>query len=393
MKLSKNQMILAGTGAAAGLAVLALCWLTFGAYSKKSQLAEDSESNLDNINSIRDAKIYPSKASIAAVVSNRNEIAEWIENAKVYASRGDRKFTPARPAQFKQLLQETVRRLGRHTGSAEGGRIAGSKFYFGFDAYLGDNGKLPEEADLPKLQRQLDLISSITAIAAESGVLEIREVRRDARTAAELEAAAQAAKPRRGPAKKAAEAPTATSLEYGFQMMVTPAAMVKLMNALTADDRFIIVKEFSFVESADKIVQKLSEREQAAAAAQARESRGGRGRRGRRGEEQPVEQQAADESKKTDRLVIDPEIDAPIQLDLTIVVWDFGAGVEVTLEAPEASAADKVEETAEEAPAAKAEVAETKEENVAAETAAPAKEDAAAAKTEEKPAKAFGEDM
>jgi hypothetical protein len=83
----------------------------------------------------------------------------------------------------------------------------------------------------------------------------------------------------------------------------------------------MVVKAFSFKESSDIIVEKIN----AVKAAHAKKDApsGGRRRRGRRSAEDETAE-GENVPKSGDRLVVDPELDAPLLVDMTISVYDFG---------------------------------------------------------------------
>ena len=55
-------------------------------------------------------------------------------------------------------------------------------------------------------------------------------------------------------------------------------------------------------------------------------------------EEQPAEEES---EKKDDRLIVDPELDAPVQMDLVLSVYDFGGIAQQTADASDGKTPDK----------------------------------------------------
>ena len=176
---------------------------------------------------------------------------------------------------------------------------------------------------LPKVGReaepftvQLDTITQVVDMFAEVGVLEVKAIRRIEQKAAseeEDDGARRPAKTKKG-AGKEADAPQETCLAYAFEFTARPAALVAVLNRLTSCPRFMTVKNLSFRETADVIVEHLNAVENAKN--QKASGRGATGRRGRRG--------AAEAA--VNPLVVDPELDAPIQVNFTLEVRDFGRG-------------------------------------------------------------------
>ena len=56
-----------------------------------------------------------------------------------------------------------------------------------------------------------------------------------------------------------------------------------------------------------------------------------------------VQEEPADEDseKKDDRLIVDPELDAPVQMDMLISVYDFGGIAQKAADASDAKTPDK----------------------------------------------------
>ncbi len=342
MSLSKQQQIV--FGAAGGAFVLALCGLGYFLYNSNANRVQADE-NLTNayatFKQYYEAKVFPSKKSIDSVKTNANNFAVWYDAAYQLASQGDKVFAEETPPIFKQRLQSEVRRMRDYAGNTPDGKIASASFLFGFEQYLGESGILPDTADVPQLAIQLDSISNIVDLFAEAGVLGISKVER----LTALPSANKSVKkeddnrPRRSVKNKkdaAEEAPAYTVQRYGFSIMVRPQSFVNMLNDLTAAQRFVVIEKFSFRQSADTIVNKLT------AESDAKEKKSGAGRRGRRNFIPAAKEETKPEVKGDDRLVVDPELDAPIQVELTLAVYDFGRANQVA--APVADAAETKKE-------------------------------------------------
>ena len=206
------------------------------------------------------------------------------------------------------------------------GKIAAPAFLFGFEQYLGEGGVLPQEQDVPRLAVQLDTITQVVDMFAEVGVLEVKAIRRIEQKAAseeEDDGARRPAKAKKG-AGKEADAPQETCLAYAFEFTARPAALVAVLNRLTSCPRFMTVKNLSFRETADVIVEHLNAVENAKN--QKASGRGATGRRGRRGAAAAESAAQGAAEAAVNPLVVDPELDAPIQVNFTLEVRDFGRG-------------------------------------------------------------------
>lgn len=326
MSLSKQQI--AGVAGAGIFLVLAggLGYMLWDAAAQRTEAEDNLAAARETFERYNNASVFPSAKSIADVSSNKMSYATWQEQAVAFAAKGDRPVQNLTPAQFKERLQAEVRRMAKLPGGVEGA-ICAPTFLFGFDQYLGEGGVLPAEADVPRLMAQLDLIAHVVDLLADAGVHDVQSIERVAppKPAAD---GADADRPKRK-AKKAdveeAEGPKTTCLDYKFAFSTRPAAFVAALNALAADSRFIVINDFSFKETADLISDRLAAAEALEASKNAPASAS---RRRRRGAAKADDEKTA---KTPDRLVVDPESDAPILVNLSLAVYDFGR-------APEASA-------------------------------------------------------
>ena len=337
MAMSKGKMIASVSGGVFGVAVLVLGYLLYDAYSTRVETEEELDGAKSTFDGHYSAPVFPSAKSIASVKSNETEYAAWFKMAQSTVARGDKSFSKDEsPAAFKQRLQEAARRLRALPGGTEGKLVAPS-FMFGFDKYLDpERGVLPDAADVQRLAVQLDTVSHWAEMFSKHDAVELREVVCVVPPKDEDE---DARKPRKGAKKKAAaddEGPQTTSLDYRVSVIVRPAAFVDILNALTADARFTVVKSLAFHETADMIVDKMN----AAEAALTKKNAPASGRRRRRvvQEEQPAEDDA---EKKDDRLIVDPELDAPVQMDLVLSVYDFGGVAQKADDASDGKSSDK----------------------------------------------------
>ena len=325
MSLSKQQKL--GV-IGAGVFVLCAGGLGFGAYlawSGRCEAEEELEAAVGGFRSHYEAAVFPSKRSLDSVLSNKVSYTDWHASALALAARGDRKFPVELPPIFKQRLQREVRRMAALAGGVEG-KIAAPAFLFGFEQYLGEGGVLPQEQDVPRLTVQLDTITQVVDMFAEVGVLEVKAIRRiEQKAAAEEEddGARRPAKAKKG-AGKEADAPQETCLAYAFEFTARPAALVAVLNRLTSCPRFMTVKNLSFRETADVIVEHLNAVENAKN--QKASGRGTTGRRGRRGAAAAESAAQGAAEAAVNPLVVDPELDAPIQVNFTLEVRDFGRG-------------------------------------------------------------------
>ncbi len=338
MSLNRNQMTLCVIGGVFAVGAAVLGWFLWSAISESNEALDERDNSMSAIDSFYSAKVFPSAESLEAVKANTAEISEWRENAKLVASRGDKSFAETTAPSFKQFLQSEQVRLSALPGMVDG-KICAAGFAFGFDKYLGQNPTMPEKADLPKLQRQLDFIAEAVELFSDSGVAEVKAVKRDDSPAAAVEEEAPAPRPakkgKKGKAEIVDEGPLATSLEYSFQLLASPLALVTVVNKLNSEFRFTVVTELNFTSSRDLISESFAARDKAES--DAKSNQGARSSRRRRSRPDAAAFAEEETAKTTGGLVIDPEIDAPLTVDITVKVFDFGEGVAVAEPVPAAA--------------------------------------------------------
>ena len=95
--MNKNRMILAVSGGVIGLAVLAMAYFNWCAYSAKVAALEGDDEGNDGLEAVQSKaqalsrkSVYPSAASVQAIDANTARLADWRASALKLASPGDR---------------------------------------------------------------------------------------------------------------------------------------------------------------------------------------------------------------------------------------------------------------------------------------------------------------
>ena len=187
MSLSKQQIVGIGSGCAFLLVAGLLGYMLYDAAAERAKVeVGDEETGDPGLETAKEAfmaynraPVFPSQGSIDAVKSNAAQYVAWYADARALAARGDyaEPAVPEDNSAFKDRLKEEVDRLAKLPGGVEG-HIAGGDCRFGFEKYLGENGILPDQKDVPLLARQLASISRAVDIFAEAGVFEVQSVQR-----------------------------------------------------------------------------------------------------------------------------------------------------------------------------------------------------------------------
>ena len=352
MSMSKQQIVGIGLGGVFLVAAGALGYLLFDAATARSEAEENLADATGRFTQYNEAPVFASAKSIASVKSNETSYATWRKSAMELVSRGDMLPPPdEEPSVFKQRLQTEVRRMGSLPGGVSG-HIAAPEFLFGFEQYLGESGVLPQQADVPGLAIQMDAISRVVDMLAKAGALEVKAITRIAPKASDDDDASndgpQKKKKGKNKAKKQKavkdDAPQQTCREYAFDIVVRPASVVEILNMLSSDARFMVVKNLSLHEMTDTIITRMSAKE--TAESQAAAPAGGGSRRRRRGAASFAEAEGNKAAEgKVDRLVVDPETDVSIQMTFTLAVYDFGTAAAPTEKAGSDDAAPQPQQS------------------------------------------------
>ena len=354
--MNKNRVILAAAGGVIALAVLVMAFLTWRAYAAKVAAQEgDDEEGTDGLEtvvsraqSLSGKPIYPCAESVKALKADAEALSAWQAEALKYASRGDRPIEKTTPPAFKAFIVSDAKRIASLRGSVNGALVK-PDFAFGpFKDYVIE-GKMPPEESLAEIQRRWDDVATVAETLAACGVNELSDVAfRD--DAAAKEAAEKEKKDRRGGRagkKPAAKEPAIRPAAYGytFSFLARPPALVKVVNALTTCERFIVIDGITFDRSRDVIKDALGGDEKKG---ESQPAAGGRRRR-RGGAPDAAMALALAASGQEDGakggIVTDPLGDAPFAVTLSVTVYDFRS-----MEAgAEAKAEEKTDEKGKEA--------------------------------------------
>ena len=346
MSMTKQQKIYACFGGAVGVCALALGWFLYSAYADYQAALEGDEEGTEGLSAAKEknnkfytqSKPFPSSDSIKQIESNKTVYAEWINRATVMAARGD---CPPPPSDldgtvFKQNLFEQVTRMQKYPGGVNG-RICSDKFLFGFDQYLGEAGKTPEQLELMKLYAQFVTITNVVDLFQASGVLEIRKIERiEVKEDVENANARGGQRNRNGKAgQNAAAALEPKCFDFNLEYVVRASSFVKVLNGLAKSQRFYVVSNLSFEQEGESLKAHLDRVESASSGgnSSSRDHRRGRGRD--RSQENKEEIESG--------IVTNPET-TPILVRMKLSAYDFGkskAQVEAALAEAAATSSKK----------------------------------------------------
>jgi len=325
--MNKSQIILAAIGGTVVVGALVLGYLIWDAYAVKAERAE----SLDDCRTaaagvMRKLPFKAEKAELAVFDDSCRAYGDWCAKAETLASAGDLVFETTTPAVFKTAIVAEAHRIADLPGCFDG-KLVRPDFHFGFKDYI-LGGALPPDnpADLKRLQREWNDVSSVLKTLASCGAPDVGIV--DVKMGAAKPAAAAEEEPqpkKKGKARKAkAKAQTDEDAEPGqgpavtaftVEFMARPSALVKAVNAFATGARFVVVEDYSFVRERDALAEALggdaAKGEQQAAAS------GRRRRRSQQVEEKKVEVKSG--------LVTDPATAPLLKVSMRFSVYDFGS--------------------------------------------------------------------
>lgn len=324
--MNRTKTILAAVGGVTFVAVAAAGYFAWSRQAAKTAALEGDDEGavgleevLEKANRLSRKPVYPGAESIKALAEARESLVAWKDEAFAFASRGDRKIQPTTDAAFKAFIVGDARRL-LTLPAGEDRKTLDAAFDFGpFKPYISE-GKMPEQATLSELQRKWDDVVTIIETLSASGIEKITAVSVKAAVQPQVEET----KPKKGKKpKKASKLPDPSasqplSYTYVVACKARPAAFVKALNALATSERFMSVEDLSLRREKDTLAEGLGAEKKDEAAAP---TSGRRRRRSSFEQEEKVEEKKAEESLYT--VITDPATDLPLDVQLTVTVYDF----------------------------------------------------------------------
>lgn len=161
-----------------GLVVLLLAVVLFYLlFSAKGRYADDF-AKLDSVQRqlqrLTSRPTFPSEGNVQAMGKQLEIYREYLEGLRGSMKKGQRAAEPITRDRFRQLMEETLRRLVN--GARAKSVTVPVNFAFGFQRYV--EGNLPAEEEMGRLVDQLNSVKTLCEILYEAGIGELISVDR-----------------------------------------------------------------------------------------------------------------------------------------------------------------------------------------------------------------------
>ena len=211
MKRTVHKMFVL-QGGALSVALIVVLVLVFNLRSNFVETQGRLESLQHRYQAFLERDTFPSEENVGVVLHNQALLNTYFNNISKRIRKAQVKPLSLEPAQFHQLLEETLEgKAGLRRKALSAQVRLPEKFAFGFDRYAA--GALPDAKDIPQLVVQLKEVAALCEILFQARVAELIAIERhrfeDERLAAEQEAKSIRRKRsrRRGRATAASHAP------------------------------------------------------------------------------------------------------------------------------------------------------------------------------------------
>lgn len=323
--MKNMKVIFAAIGGATLAGLLIVGWLVFSAFGRRGEARDEYEAVCSTRDRLNGSTVPLTAETEARLKKNADVYRAWTDEAARCASRGDRSAsTNLTAASFKQRLVDEAFELRRLPGAD--GPLVDEGFAFGFVDYI-TGGKIPEVAQLVRLERRWTDIRLLTELFSTNGVTKLTDIvivekkpeeKKSVKSATKKDKTKKNAKKN---AKKGAvedeEAEKTTAESYEIRLKASPTALVRVLKALASDSRFIIVDGFSFARPVDQVMNALGDTKK-----ESSEKQGANRKRGKKHRAEAKEE--SDESEVKKGFAVSVEDEAPFDLTLTLTILDFG---------------------------------------------------------------------
>ncbi len=150
--------------------------LVFLSFQKLKETDKELDGKKRELENVYRLDPFPSPANVRRELENRDALTDWRGKLVAEASAGQLELKEQSPSKFMTLLGSARRKL---LEAAEERVDMPESFPFGFDRYFAEGSQLPEPAHVPRLMRQLVIISRLSTILIEEEIESLKAVNRD----------------------------------------------------------------------------------------------------------------------------------------------------------------------------------------------------------------------
>lgn len=197
--MNKPKIILIASGVVLAILAAASIALLVAKNGAASEALSERESKEGELKRLYGSNPFPSADNIGIVRKDTESVSNYVARLSEGLSEGAITMTSSSPAFFKQNLESAVLQLRAQAPIVDGTRCVSDNFVFGFARYLGAEGVMPVQDDVPRLGQQFETIRLVAGMIYDSRVSEWKSVERDIfESGGGEEAAEEDESPRRG---------------------------------------------------------------------------------------------------------------------------------------------------------------------------------------------------
>jgi hypothetical protein len=172
--MSRKHMPLLIGGAVVLLLALVLGYWLFSARSRYREETDALEQSQSRLNRLSTRNVFPSDANVETMERQLDIYQDYLDGLFQTMREGQRPQEPINRDRFRQLLEQTLRRLVQAARAKS--IVLPPDLAFGFQRYAA--GTPPEEEHLDRLVDQLRSVSILCAVLYEAGIGELVSVER-----------------------------------------------------------------------------------------------------------------------------------------------------------------------------------------------------------------------
>lgn len=338
--MNRAKIILIAIASVFVVALGVLGFIVNGKYSAASKAQRSRDSKEKALKDVYNQEIFPSKDNVKVLQDNLAEL----ESARAMLRTQLETFNVAAPTNasspvFVRKLRDLVENKIKKAPLVEGKKCVAGNFTFGFERYLGESPDMPTEAQVPRLFQQLIIVSKLTDVMFDAGVIQIKSIQREAFDGGSTSSPRDDDEGgRRGRRRRSSsddeESVSAVVVDgysideklynaqhFTFKVVARQNSMMDVLNRIASLDMFAVVTDIKIHKSGNEL------RVPGTTGSGEDKKENSRSRSSSRTKSESVQQAEAEPTISDlpagQRLVSGPEIDAPLEVTIDIDVYGF----------------------------------------------------------------------